>query len=53
MENHYSSTFLSFRGKQYYPAEVFFLPVETMPHPTRLEPGTSKLAFPFSNTAYN
>jgi hypothetical protein len=50
---HYTSTDLSWRSKQNVPAESLLLPVETVPHPTRLESGTSKLSFRFFLTTYN
>jgi len=43
--------FLKF--KQYSPPESRLLPVETVPHPTRLESGISKLSFRFLHTTYS
>jgi len=53
MKSHYFSTVLHCSFKQYSPSESRLLPVETVPHPTRLVSRTSKLAFPFSQTTYN
>jgi len=38
---------------QYSLVESRLLPVDKMPHHTKLESGTTKLAFRFSHTAYN